>query len=99
MRTPTRPKKAAFTVKKKKKKAKYSFILLFQNYRFVSASSYFCPSLLLCACVVISGAEVTDDVNSNMTATRSMLHNNSILSVYFIMLHSLVDVRIASVFI
>lgn len=28
-----------------------------------------------------------------------MLHNNSILSVYFIMLHSLVDVRIASVFI
>lgn len=51
------------------------------------------PSPPLCHSVVVTSAEATDDVNCNITATRFMVHNNSILPPYFMMMHCLIDVK------
>lgn len=49
-------------------------------------------SSLLCVPAIVSCAEVTDDVKPYISTTRSMQHNNSVLSLYVIMLHCLVNV-------
>lgn len=75
-----------FLIKKKQKKHLGSEIFILK----------FLPSLTthpLCHSVVVTSAEATDDVNCNITATRFMKHNNSILPPYFMMMHSLIDVK------
>lgn len=52
---------------------------------FQLSSSVFLPS-------VLSSSDITDDVNFNPTATKSMLHNNLILRLHFMMMHCIVDV-------
>lgn len=64
----------------------HSFILKFY---FEIMGLFLLPSLS----AVVCGADVTDDVYFNTTATRSMQLNNSILSQHFMLLNCLTDVR------
>lgn len=74
-----------------KDKAEHPFISLFGfffNYKFDFASFSFRSASLLCV-LVVYGAEVTDDVKSNTTATRSSTTTR--FSLYLMMLHGLVN--------
>lgn len=90
--TPTRPRMFYFFIAKNIAKISiHSFILNFYNgiTGFISASFSFCSSSLPCLSAIISNAEVTNHVNSNLTACPTITP----FSLYISMLHSLVDVQ------